>query len=84
MNNQQMMYNNQMQQGNYNQYQQGTPVRMKGSRAFKIVLVLDCILIPLLLIKFIGGGFGWDDFSTLLLTNAVGFSLYVKDKKNNM
>lgn len=84
MNNQQMMYPNQMQQGNYNQFQQKVNGKKTASKAFKVILILDCIASPFLLIKLIGGGFSWDDLSTFLLINMVALASYLKEKKVNM
>mgnify|MGYP004594685899 CR=1 FL=1 len=84
MNNQQMMYPNQMQQGNYNQVQQKVNGKKTASKAFKVILILDCIVSPLLLIKLIGGGFSWDDLSTFLLINIVAVASYLREKKVNM
>lgn len=84
MNNQQMMYPNQMQQGNYNQFQQNVNGKKTASKALKLILILDCIVSPLLLIKLIGGGFSWDDLSTFLLINIVAVASYLREKKVNM
>ena len=84
MNNQQMMYPNQMQQGNYNQFQQKVNGKKTASKAFKVILILDCIVSPFLLIKLIGGGFSWDDLSSLLLINMVALASYLREKKVNM
>lgn len=84
MNNQQMMYPNQMQQGNYNQFQQNVNGKKTASKALKLILILDCIVSPLLLIKLIGGGFSWDDLSTFLLINTVAVASYLREKKVNM
>ena len=84
MNNQQMMYPNQMQQGNYNQFQQKVNGKKTASKAFKVILILDCIVSPFLLIKLIGGGFSWDDLSTFLLINIVAVASYLREKKVNM
>lgn len=84
MNNQQMMYPNQMQQGNYNQFQQKVNGKKTVSKAFKVILILDCIVSPFLLIKLIGGGFSWDDLSSLLLINMVALASYLREKKVNM
>lgn len=84
MNNQQMMYPNQMQQGNYNQFQQKVNGKKTASKAFKVILILDCIVSPFLLIKLIGGGFSWDDLSSFLLINMVALASYLREKKVNM
>ena len=73
-----------MQQGNYNQFQQNVNGKKTASKALKLILILDCIVSPLLLIKLIGGGFSWDDLSTFLLINIVAVASYLREKKVNM
>lgn len=83
-NNQQMMYPNQMQQGNYNQFQQGTVQNGKLGKLAIFMIVLDFIALPLMILQLSGGALKFDTVAFLVFCNLVVFLGDAKKKKNNI
>lgn len=83
-NNQQMMYPNQMQQGNYNQFQQGTVQNGKLGKLAIFMIVLDFIALPLMILQLSGGDLKFDTVSFLVFCNLVVFLGDAKKRKNNI
>ena len=83
-NNQQMMYPNQMQQGNYNQFQQGTVQKGKLGKLAIFMIVLDFIALPLMILQLSGGDLKFDTVSFLVFCNLVVFLGDAKKRKNNI
>ena len=83
-NNQQMMYPNQMQQGNYNQFQQGTVQKGKLGKLAIFMMVLDFIALPLMILQLSGGDLKFDTVSFLVFCNLVVFLGDAKKRKNNI
>ena len=83
-NNQQMMYPNQMQQGNYNQFQQGTVQNGKLGKLAIFMIVLDFIALPLMILQLSGGDLKFDTVAFLVFCNLVVFLGDAKKRKNNI
>ena len=83
-NNQQMMYPNQMQQGNYNQFQQGTVQKGKLGKLAIFMMVLDFIALPLMILQLSGGDLKFDTVAFLVFCNLVVFLGDAKKRKNNI
>lgn len=83
-NNQQMMYPNQMQQGNYNQFQQGTVQKGKLGKLAIFMIVLDFIALPLMILQLSGGALKFDTVAFLVFCNLVVFLGDAKKRKNNI
>ena len=83
-NNQQMMYPNQMQQGNYNQFQQGTVQKGKLGKLAIFMIVLDFIALPLMILQLSGGDLKFDTVAFLVFCNLVVFLGDAKKRKNNI
>lgn len=83
-NNQQMMYPNQMQQGNYNQFQQGTVQNGKLGKLAIFMIVLDFIALPLMILQLSGGALKFDTVAFLVFCNLVVFLGDAKKRKNNI
>ncbi len=73
-NNQQMMYPNQMQQG------QGQ--KSKIGKTFKMMLIFDCFVIPLMLLQLSGGDLKLDSVITMVVFNLVAFSIDFRQRNN--
>ena len=83
-NNQQMMYPNQMQQGNYNQFQQGTVQNGKLGKLAIFMIVLDFIALPLMILQLSGGALKFDTVAFWVFCNLVVFLGDAKKRKNNI
>ena len=79
-----MMYPNQMQQGNYNQFQQGTVQKGKLGKLAIFMIVLDFIALPLMILQLSGGALKFDTVAFLVFCNLVVFLGDAKKRKNNI